>query len=198
MTEVEAPPPSLADSKAGPASLTAFGLSKPGAKSLEDMRALAGTSATVTFEEVVLVNPSTGDGRTIDLEIGEHGLSIRDPAGALLKIIPMEHLFAYGVKPSKVDGFAYVVVQISNDLESFHKTTMRTSPQNANEIVSVIQTLANERATVVKQSPRRASRRSWLGRAFSARRSTDGSTSGEDGSSGAAEPSAPTIAVEQI
>ena len=46
MTEVEAPPLSLADSEGGSASLTAFGLSKPGAKSLEDMRALVGTSAS--------------------------------------------------------------------------------------------------------------------------------------------------------
>ena len=39
---------------------------------------------------VVMRSHSKNEGRSIILEVGEHGLSLRDPFGALLKVVPLE------------------------------------------------------------------------------------------------------------
>ena len=38
--------------------------------------------------DAVLISPLVPEGRFIDLEVGDHGLSLRDPAGALLRCQP--------------------------------------------------------------------------------------------------------------
>ena len=81
----------------------------------------------------------TTDGRSISLEVGDHGLSLRDPAGALLKVIAIEHMTGWGAKP---DG-TFVIIT-SADLESFKRMTLRTDDGAA--IDAALKRVASARA----------------------------------------------------
>lgn len=76
------------------------------------------------FENVVLLSPGDeAGGRTVTLEAGGYGLALRDPAGALLKVIPLEHMTRYGTRPAAPGLFSLL---ISRDLESFFRMDFRT------------------------------------------------------------------------
>ena len=60
-------------------------LSAPAGQELADA-----AGRDVAAFECVLVNlAAENEGRTIVLEVGDHGLSLRDPYGALLKVVPL-------------------------------------------------------------------------------------------------------------
>ena len=69
--------------------------------------------------EVVLRSPGTDVGRQIVLDVGEHGLAIKDPFGALLKVVPLEYVT--GWKHAARD----LILVISKDLEKFHRMVVR-------------------------------------------------------------------------
>ena len=185
-TGIEEPPtatPSLnlsAVVQPPPESLRAYGLATPRAQSLEVMtEAQDDESPADGYDDVILLNVISGDGRTIRLEVGEHGLSLRDPAGALLKILPMEHVTAWGQKPSKIKDSAYFVIQTSTDLETFRKMVLRTTPTQAAAIAESLQSRCELRADAVRaeeaQAQMRRKRSSLLGifsDRFSGRRSS--------------------------
>ena len=92
--------------------------------------------------DVVLLSPETPDGRSISLEIGDHGVSLRDPAGALLKVIALEHLTGWA---AKADG-TFVMI-MSTDLEHFSKMSFRVDDGAA--IDAAIKRVASERAEAI-------------------------------------------------
>ena len=69
--------------------------------------------------EVVLRSPGTDVGRQIVLDVGEHGLAIKDPFGALLKVVPLEYVT--GWKPEARE----LILVISKDLQKFHRMIVR-------------------------------------------------------------------------
>lgn len=99
---------------------------------------------------------SAHEGRSIILEVGDHGISCRDPYGALLKVVPLEFIIAWKAREETMD------IVTSKNLEDFFK--MRLQTREGAAIEQALETFAHEH---LANPPRR--------------RSTRGSVFGSDG-----------------
>ena len=88
----------------------------------------AGREEVAAFD-VVLTSIFTPDERAIALEVGEHGVSLRDPQGALIKVLPIEHLTGWGHKED-VTPCVFTLV-VSEDLTTFDKMHFQVSRRTA-------------------------------------------------------------------
>jgi len=93
----------------------------------------------------VMVNPqgevSVG-GRQVVLKVGVHGMSVHDPFGALLKVVPIEYITGW---KSKDDG-AFEVV-ISKDLSEFFRLT--ATQVDGTAVGSALARVCRERAEAI-------------------------------------------------
>ena len=131
-------------------------LSAPAGQELADA-----AGRDVAAFECVLVNlAAENEGRTIVLEVGDHGLSLRDPYGALLKVVPLEYITAWNATASSI------VLLISKDLQNFRRMMCQTAEGAA--IQAALVKVANERVALALPPTKRSSissriRRSVLG-----------------------------------
>ena len=77
-------------------------------------------NGSLSFEVVLRSAADTSIGRQVLLQIGTHGLTIRDPYGAILKVVPIEYVTGW---KRKEEG---LLLLISKDLEAFYKLYAET------------------------------------------------------------------------
>ena len=125
-------------------------------RSGEELAAAAGREVAA-FDVVLVSQRAENEGRLVILEVGSHGLSIRDPFGALLKVVALEHLT--GWKSDAELGLFTVI--ISKDLETFHRMAFQTNLSAA--IEAAVDQLAERRANASSPTGPPKARGSGLG-----------------------------------
>jgi len=108
----------------------------------------AGREEVAAFD-VVLTSIFTPDERAIALEVGEHGVSLRDPQGALIKVLPIEHLTGWGHKED-VTPCVFTLV-VSEDLTTFDKMHFQIDTGKGAELEAALQEAAERRAEAVEK-----------------------------------------------
>jgi len=101
--------------------------------------------------DVLLRSAFTTDERALGMEVGDHGVSLRDPQGALMKVLPLEHLIGWshkeGVKEHK-DGrhTCELTLICSVDLVVFEKLIFDVADGKGQEIEEALQAVSAKRA----------------------------------------------------
>ena len=116
--------------------------------------------------------------------MGAHGLSLRDPAGALLRVVPLEHVTSWG---RSKDSDCVCQILVSQDLQTFHKLYIRMlSAADVAAICEALASVGEKRAEEVRERESAASARRSSRASFSldritrrSRRSTTSSATGD-------------------
>jgi len=104
--------------------------------------------------DAVLLSADKAEGRTVSIEVGDHGVSLRDPAGALLRVIPLVDIT--GWKSKAAEGTCVIVV--SETLDEFSRVTIEM--ENGDDLVAALDRVAKERAEAEIQESQDKERRS--------------------------------------
>lgn len=137
----------------------------------------AGAIRTRFDSGVVLLNAFEETDRALCIEVGEHGLSLHDPAGALLRAVPLAHMTAWGKRPSTVPDRDYFVIHISEDLESFFKMTLLLPSDMSDALNTSMHIFAQERAAAVQEAEAQKAQRRRRSSRLSLFRTRQSSTS---------------------
>ena len=124
-----------------------YGLLTP--KAAAELAVAAGRDVEA-FDVVMRSQLTPTEGRAIVLEVGDHGLSIRDPYGALLKAVPLEYITGWKTDSERM----MLTLVISKDLTNFYKMIYQTEEGLA--IEEALNKVAVER--VSRTSARESSR----------------------------------------
>ena len=89
-------------------------------RSGQELAASAGRSVDA-FNVILMSQATESEGRQVVLEVADHGISMRDPYGALLKVVPLEYITGW-----KSDAQT-LVLMISKDLETFYRMRCQTN-----------------------------------------------------------------------
>jgi len=94
--------------------------------------------------DVILQSPYSPDGRALGLEIGDHGISLRDPLGALIKVLPIEHLTGWSIHEDTQPPVLIVVT--SADLVTFDKLHFQIAESRGTAALNELEMVASRRA----------------------------------------------------
>ena len=89
-------------------------------RSGQELAASAGRSVDA-FNVILMSQATESEGRQVVFEVADHGISMRDPYGALLKVVPLEYITGW-----KSDA-QNLVLMISKDLETFYRMRCQTN-----------------------------------------------------------------------